>query len=140
MTRFRGMISTQPGSTPLSSFKIVSLEEEVPSLTVSQSTNQSTKQSLNQLSLNQSIKVPSLTASHGNDIGPYGDQDDELVFIQKLVPETDVLTVRLASRGTRVAEVRIDLYSSVSTSLSLDVFSGSQCGWFNYNKLLCARV
>ena len=77
MTRFRGMISTQPGSTPLSSFKIVSLEEE----------------------------VPSLTAAHGNDIGPYGDQDDELVFIQKLVPETDVLTVRLASRGTRVAEV-----------------------------------
>ena len=77
MTRFRGMISTQPGSTPLSSFKIVSLEEE----------------------------TPSLTASHGNDIGPYGDQDDELVFIQKLVPETDVLTVRLASRGTRVAEV-----------------------------------
>ena len=79
------MISTQPGSTPLSSFKIVSLEEE----------------------------VPSLTAAHGNDIGPYGDQDDELVFIQKLVPETDVLTVRLASRGTRVAEVR-----SVTMSIS----------------------
>merc|ERR1719385_665330 len=35
VTRFRGMISTQPGSTPLSSFKIVSLEEEVPSLTAS---------------------------------------------------------------------------------------------------------
>ena len=27
MTRFRGMISTQPGSTPLASFKIVSLED-----------------------------------------------------------------------------------------------------------------
>lgn len=27
MTRFRGMISTQPGSTPLASFKILSLEE-----------------------------------------------------------------------------------------------------------------
>src|SRR5579863_10226289 len=27
MTRFRGMISTHPGSTPLSSFKIVALEE-----------------------------------------------------------------------------------------------------------------
>ena len=99
MTRFRGMISTQPGSTPLSSFKIVSLEEE----------------------------VPSLTASHGNDIGPYGDQDDELVFIQKLVPETDVLTVRLASRGTRVAEVRHGevfdtLYSSMTTSVSLMCF------------------
>ena len=28
--RFRGMISTQPGSTPLASFKIVSLEEDIP--------------------------------------------------------------------------------------------------------------
>ena len=92
MTRFRGMISTQPGSTPLSSFKIVSLEEE----------------------------VPSLTASHGNDIGPYGDQDDELVFIQKLVPETDVLTVRLASRGTRVAEVRHgEVFDTLYSSLNL---------------------
>lgn len=27
MTRFRGMISTQPGSTPLTSFKILSLED-----------------------------------------------------------------------------------------------------------------
>ena len=44
------MISTQPGSTPLSSFKIVSLEDEGPRSSV-----------------------------HGNDIGPYGDQDDEQV-------------------------------------------------------------
>lgn len=27
MTRFRGMISTQPGSTPLASFKILALDE-----------------------------------------------------------------------------------------------------------------
>lgn len=27
MTRFRGMISTQPGSTPLASFKVVSIED-----------------------------------------------------------------------------------------------------------------
>lgn len=27
VTRFRGMISTQPGSTPLTSFKILSLED-----------------------------------------------------------------------------------------------------------------
>ena len=30
MTRFRGMISTQPGSTPLASFKIVSLDDYDP--------------------------------------------------------------------------------------------------------------
>lgn len=30
VTRFRGMISTQPGSTPVASFKILSLEEVEP--------------------------------------------------------------------------------------------------------------
>lgn len=30
VTRFRGMISTQPGSTPVASFKIVSLDEVEP--------------------------------------------------------------------------------------------------------------
>ena len=49
ISRFRGMISTQPGSTSLSSFKIISLEEEIPK------------------------------SNHGNDIGPFGDQDDEQV-------------------------------------------------------------
>ena len=78
VTRFRGMISTQPGSTPSSSFKIVSLEEDQPS------------------SIN----------NHGNDIGPFGDQDDEQVFVQKVIPETDIITVRLASVGTRVCEIR----------------------------------
>ena len=43
------MISTQPGSTSLSSFKIISLEEEIPK------------------------------SNHGNNIGPFGDQDDEQV-------------------------------------------------------------
>ena len=57
VTRFRGMISTQPGSTPSSSFKIVSLEEE----------------------------LPSAINNHGNDIGPYGDQDDEQIFVQKVM-------------------------------------------------------
>lgn len=33
--------------------------------------------------------------------GPYGEQDDEQVFVQKVVPETDELYVRLASNGKR---------------------------------------
>jgi len=85
VTRFRGMISTQPGSTSLSSFKIVSLEDEVP------------------------------RPSPGVDIGPFGDQDDEQVFIQKLVPETESLLVRLASRGTRVCEIRSVDGSSITS-------------------------
>ncbi|AWP01779.1 putative BTB/POZ domain-containing protein KCTD3-like [Scophthalmus maximus] len=78
VTRFRGMISTQPGSTPLASFKILSLEE---------------------------------TESHGsycsgNDIGPFGDRDDQQVFIQKVIPITNKLFVRLSSTGKRICEVQ----------------------------------
>jgi len=78
MTRFRGMISTHPGSTPLSSFKIVALEG------LESSTSFGT----------------------GNDCGPYGEQDDEQVFIQKVVPETDEVYVRLASNGKRICTIR----------------------------------
>uniref|UniRef100_A0A673MN09 BTB/POZ domain-containing protein KCTD3 n=1 Tax=Sinocyclocheilus rhinocerous TaxID=307959 RepID=A0A673MN09_9TELE len=78
VTRFRGMISTQPGSTPLASFKIISLEE---------------------------------TESHsgyssGNDIGPFGERDDQQVFIQKVIPITNKLFVRLSSTGKRICEVQ----------------------------------
>ncbi|CAJ1048930.1 BTB/POZ domain-containing protein KCTD3 isoform X1 [Xyrichtys novacula] len=78
VTRFRGMISTQPGSTPLASFKILSLEE---------------------------------TESHGsycsgNDIGPFGERDDQQVFIQKVIPITNKLFVRLSSTGKRICEVQ----------------------------------
>uniref|UniRef100_H3DK15 BTB/POZ domain-containing protein KCTD3 n=1 Tax=Tetraodon nigroviridis TaxID=99883 RepID=H3DK15_TETNG len=78
VTRFRGMISTQPGSTPLASFKILSLEE---------------------------------TESHGsycsgNDIGPFGERDDQQVFIQKVIPITNKLFVRLSSTGRRICEVQ----------------------------------
>jgi len=96
VTRFRGMISTQPGSTPSSSFKIVSLEEDMPS------------------SVN----------NHGNDIGPFGDQDDEQVFVQKVIPETDIITVRLASVGTRVCEIR-SVDNSIITSFCVHECEGS---------------
>ncbi|XP_070378747.1 SH3KBP1-binding protein 1 isoform X1 [Dermacentor albipictus] len=78
VTRFRGMISTQPGSTPLASFKVVSLED----------------------------LEPSASYPAGNDSGPYGEQDDEQVFIQKVVPETDQLYVRFASSGKRICVIK----------------------------------
>jgi len=78
VTRFRGMISTQPGSTPLASFKIVSLEDV----------------------------EPNVSYSAGNDCGPYGEQDDEQVFIQKVVPETDQLYIRLSSSGKRICVLK----------------------------------
>ncbi|XP_035209519.1 BTB/POZ domain-containing protein KCTD3-like, partial [Stegodyphus dumicola] len=78
VTRFRGMISTQPGSTPLASFKVISLEDI----------------------------EPNISYSAGNDSGPYGEQDDEQVFIQKVVPETDQLYVRYASTGKRICVIK----------------------------------
>ncbi|KAH6926163.1 hypothetical protein HPB50_015391 [Hyalomma asiaticum] len=38
--------------------------------------------------------------------GPYGEQDDEQVFIQKVVPETDQLYVRFASSGKRICVIK----------------------------------
>lgn len=87
VTRFRGMISTQPGSTPLASFKIMSLEDV----------------------------HPHVSYSAGNDFGPYGEQDDTQVFIQKVVPETDRLFVRLSSCGRRVCVIKSVDNSTISS-------------------------
>uniref|UniRef100_H2YKV9 BTB domain-containing protein n=1 Tax=Ciona savignyi TaxID=51511 RepID=H2YKV9_CIOSA len=77
VTRFRGMISTQPGSTPLASFKILALEPIDPA---------------------SSYAV-------GNNIGPHGDRDQLQLFIQKLFPLSDRLYVRVSSSGLRVAVI-----------------------------------
>ncbi|XP_044265380.1 BTB/POZ domain-containing protein KCTD3 [Tribolium madens] len=86
VTRFRGMLSTQPGSTPEASFKIVSLE----------------------------AVEPSISHATSNDCGPFGEQDDEQVFIQKVVPDADQLFVRLASNGKRVCVIKAVDGSTVS--------------------------
>lgn len=44
--------------------------------------------------------------SAGNEFGPFGEQDDEQVFVQKVVPDTDQLYVRLASNGDRVCVIK----------------------------------
>ena len=38
--------------------------------------------------------------------GPYGEQDDEQLFVQQVVPDSDQLYVRLASTGKRVCVIR----------------------------------
>lgn len=93
VTRFRGMISTQPGSTPLSSFKILSLDDV----------------------------DGHGGCSAGTEIGPYGERDDQQVFIQRVVPDIDKLYVRLSSNGKRVCEVR-----SVDTT-SITAFMVHEC-------------
>ncbi|KAK7104630.1 BTB/POZ domain-containing protein KCTD3-like [Littorina saxatilis] len=86
VTRFRGMISTQPGSTPLASFKIMSLED----------------------------MDPHISYMAGNDFGPFGEQDDLQLFVQKVVPETDRLFVRLSSSGQRVCVIKSVDNSTIS--------------------------
>ncbi|XP_057669542.1 BTB/POZ domain-containing protein KCTD3 [Diorhabda carinulata] len=86
VTRFRGMLSTQPGSTPEASFKIVALE----------------------------TIEPTMTYGVANECGPFGEQDDEQVFIQKVVPDSDQIFVRLASNGKRICVIKAVDNSTVS--------------------------
>uniref|UniRef100_A0AAZ3SXM7 BTB/POZ domain-containing protein KCTD3 n=1 Tax=Oncorhynchus tshawytscha TaxID=74940 RepID=A0AAZ3SXM7_ONCTS len=100
VTRFRGMISTQPGSTPLTSFKILSLEE---------------------------IDGHGGCAA-GTEIGPYGERDDQQVFIQRVVPDTDRLYVRLSSNGKRVCEVRSVDGTSITSFMVHECEGSSRIG------------
>ncbi|XP_056652175.1 SH3KBP1-binding protein 1 isoform X2 [Monodelphis domestica] len=97
VTRFRGMISTQPGSTPLASFKILALE----------------------------AADSHGGCSAGNDIGPYGERDDQQVFIQKVVPNSSQLFVRLSSTGQRVCSVR-SVDGSPTTAFTVHECEGSR--------------
>jgi len=87
VTRFRGMLSTQPGSTPVSSFKILSLDDYDP--------------------------IVSYTA--GNDIGPFGEQDDQQLFVQKVVSDADQLFVRQSASGQRICVIRAVDGSTISS-------------------------
>ncbi|CAL1527593.1 unnamed protein product [Lymnaea stagnalis] len=87
VTRFRGMISTQPGSTPLASFKIVSLDD----------------------------MDPLISYSAGNDFGPFGEQDDQQLFVQKVVSNTDQLFIRQSSTGQRICVIRSVDSSTISS-------------------------
>ncbi|CAB1348628.1 unnamed protein product [Coregonus sp. 'balchen'] len=100
VTRFRGMISTQPGSTPLTSFKILSLED---------------------------IDGHGGCAA-GIEIGPYGERDDQQVFIQRVVPDTDKLYVRLSSNGKRVCEVRSVDGTSITSFMVHECEGSSRIG------------
>lgn len=94
--RFRGMISTQPGSQPEASFKVVSLEA--------------------------TESCYSYVA--GNDFGPFGEQDDVQIFLQKVIPDTDVVYVRLASNGDRICIIK-SVDGSTITSFCVHECEGS---------------
>lgn len=68
VTRFRGMLSTQPGSAPEASFKIVALEAAEPAVG----------------SLGGPSSGLASASIAGNDCGPFGEQDDEQVETEKV--------------------------------------------------------
>ncbi|RWS17877.1 hypothetical protein B4U79_07457 [Dinothrombium tinctorium] len=93
LTRFRGRISTQPGSTPHASFKIFKLEKEFVE-------NESTSKECSKESVESFYRR--------DNIGPFGDQDDgdKQVFIEKLHSETNQIKVLMASNGETVCSLR----------------------------------
>lgn len=88
VTRFRGMISTQPGSTSLASFKVLTLDS-----------------------------IEDALDSDNMDPGPFGDQDGDQVFVQRIVPDTNQVFVRLASNGDRLCTIRSVDGSAISAFL-----------------------
>lgn len=101
--RFRGMISTQPGSTPEASFKVNPFFEQKFDV-IHILTDFCVSLNMQIVSLESTDSAYSYSA--GNDFGPFGEQDDEQVFVQKVIPETDQLYVRLASNGDRVCVIK----------------------------------
>lgn len=79
VTRFRGMISTQPGGQALASFKVLTLDS---------------------LSDNPDDLINEYSS------GPFGDQDGEKIFVQRVVADTNTLFIRLASTGERLCTIK----------------------------------
>uniref|UniRef100_A0A1A9V0U9 Uncharacterized protein n=1 Tax=Glossina austeni TaxID=7395 RepID=A0A1A9V0U9_GLOAU len=62
----------------------------------------------------QQQRALNISYAAGNDFGPYGDYDEQ-VFVQKVIPETDQLYLRLASNGDRVCVIKSVDGSSITS-------------------------
>lgn len=78
MARFRGMISTQPGGQSVASFKVMTLDSSPDDSPVPEGCNP----------------------------GPYGEQDGEQLFIQRVVPDSNTVFILLASTGERLCTIK----------------------------------
>ena len=83
LTRFRGRLATQPGPTPLASYRL--------------------------LSLDAGVRTPLCSIQ-----GPFGELDNQQVFLQKVVPDTSTIFVRLSSTGARVCKIQSVDSSNIS--------------------------
>ena len=69
--------------------------------------------------------------------GPFGEQDDEQVFVQKVVPETDQLFVRLASNGKRYFLLLINLQLNFELWCAEEAGRAPQLVWLLWRRLKC---
>ena len=94
LTRFRGRISTQPGSTPHASFSIIKLDDRTIQ----------TENDEDNLPFEQTNEFN----YSNNDIGPFGDQDDgeKQIFIEKIRQSSDHINVLFSSNGQRICSLR----------------------------------
>ncbi len=99
LTRFRGRISTQPGSTPHASFRIIKLDEAVVGL------DEDDEQSVSSVS---QINKEEENCLSNCEVGPFGDQDDgdKQVFIERFRSQTDHANVLTASNGQKICTLR----------------------------------
>lgn len=109
LTRFRGRISTQPGSQPYSSFRVIQI---------------------NDLMFHSDLKSVEYDQDYQHfDIGPHGDQDDgdKLVILEQSRRDVGRLNVLLASSGERVCRLN-SVDSSVLTCFTVHECEASALG------------
>ncbi|CAI4224763.1 unnamed protein product [Auanema sp. JU1783] len=99
VTRFRGMISTQPGNTNLASFKVLTLDS-----------------------------TDEFAEKDYTDVGPYGDQEGEQVFVQRVVPDSNQVFIRLASTGERICTIKTVDGSAITSFVVHECESSSRLG------------
>ncbi|CAG2104925.1 unnamed protein product, partial [Medioppia subpectinata] len=103
MTRFRGRISTQPGSTPHASFRIIKFDENLFDDDEDEAQSSAPTSSTGGNAASGSGIVVS-----NCEVGPFGDQDDgeKQVFIERFRTQTDSANVLTASNGQKICTLR----------------------------------
>ena len=104
LTRFRGLMSTQPGSTPYASFKIMKAASDEESELASSSAGAAAAVT----GKHQAPTWQCTLSSHFAGVGPFGGQTDgdKQVFIEKITSHTDHINALVASSGQRICTLK----------------------------------
>lgn len=116
LARFRGLISTQPGTTSHSSFQIHCAESEIVNVDPQQYCLGSSSSS----SLSSSFLTSSLKTWRTIDVGPYGDQreGEKQVFVEMPSSNGRCINVLYAANGQKICTLK-SVDGSRITSVSI---------------------